>query len=76
MARNQVVSLLALWLASVLSANAQDVQLTLIGKAVAPGDYKPADVVALTMQNGLLAITFAPDGSATSLIKDGKQCGN
>ncbi len=73
MARNQVVSLLALLLASVLSANAQDVQLTLNGKAVAPGDYKPADVVALTMQNGLLAITFGPDGSATSLIKDGKE---
>jgi rhamnogalacturonan endolyase len=49
------------------------VEATLNGKAAAPGDYKPADVNELTLRNGQLAITFGGDGSATSLIKNGKE---
>ena len=50
-----------------------DVQMTLQGRPVAAGDYKPADVSELTLRNGLLSITFGSDGSATSLIKDGRE---
>jgi rhamnogalacturonan endolyase len=59
--------------AAGLSAAAGDVVMTLNGKPAAAGDYKPADVQALTLDNGLLAITFGPDGSATSLVKNGQE---
>ena len=54
-------------------AAAGDVQLTLQGKPAVAGDYQPAGVTDLTMRNGLLAITFGSDGSATSLIKNGQE---
>jgi rhamnogalacturonan endolyase len=67
-----------LWTALVsaalpLGAAPGDVEATLNGKTAAVGDYKPADVTALTLQNGLLSITFGPDGSATSLVKNGRE---
>jgi len=46
------------------------VQVSLNGKAAAPGDYKPAEVSELTLRNGLLSITFGGDGSAISLVKN------
>ncbi len=55
----------AFFLASALPAA---VEISLNGKPATPGDYKPADVHELTLRNGLLAIAFGPDGSATSLI--------
>jgi rhamnogalacturonan endolyase len=60
----------ALLLAATLPAG---VETSLNGKPATPGDYKPADVQELTLRNGLLAITFGPDGSATSLIKNGQE---
>src|ERR1035438_232127 len=57
-------------LASTLSAA---VEVTLNNKPAIPGDYKPAGVSELTLRNGLLSITFGPDGSATSLIKNGQE---
>lgn len=54
-------------------AAASNVALTLNGKPGVAGDYKPADVTALTLDNGVVSITFGPDGSATSLIKNGKE---
>ena len=49
------------------------VDATLNGKPAIAGDYKPADVTELTLRNGLLSITFGSDGSATSLIKNGRE---
>jgi rhamnogalacturonan endolyase len=49
------------------------VEITLNGRAAAPGDYKPADVSELTLRNGLISITFGADGSATSLVKNGQE---
>jgi rhamnogalacturonan endolyase len=60
----------ALLLAATLPAA---VQVSLNGKPAVPGDYTPADVQELTLRNGQLAITFGPDGSATSLIKNGQE---
>jgi rhamnogalacturonan endolyase len=50
-----------------------DVELLLNAKSGVPGDYKPADVSELILRNGLISITFGPDGSATSLMKNGKE---
>ena len=50
-----------------------DVELLLNSKPVSPGDLKPADVTDLTLRNGVVSITFGPDGSATSLIKNGQE---
>jgi rhamnogalacturonan endolyase len=49
------------------------VRLTLNGAPADPGDYKPAGVQELTLANGLISITFGSDGSATSLIKNGRE---
>jgi rhamnogalacturonan endolyase len=49
------------------------VRLTLNGAPAAPGDYKPGAVSALTLENGMVSITFGSDGSATSLIKNGRE---
>jgi rhamnogalacturonan endolyase len=49
------------------------VETTLNGKAANAGDYKPADVHELTLRNGLVSITFGGDGSATSLLKKGRE---
>jgi len=49
------------------------VHLTLNGAPATPGDYKPADVTALKLDNGIVAITFGADGSSTSLIKNGRE---
>lgn len=63
-----------LTLASVSAFGASgDVALTLNGTRAAAGDYKPSAVEALTLSNGLISITFGPDGSASSLLKDGHE---
>lgn len=49
------------------------VELILNGKAASPGDHKPAEVDELTLRNGLVSITFGGDGSATSLVKNGRE---
>ena len=49
------------------------VRLTLNGAPASTGDYKPEQVTALKMDNGLVAITFGSDGSATSLVKNGRE---
>ncbi len=64
--------LLFLVLTSFWALTAQ-VRLTLNGAPAAPGDYKPAGVQELTLANGLISITFGSDGSATSLIKNGRE---
>jgi rhamnogalacturonan endolyase len=56
--------------AVVLSAA---VEASLNGKAAVAGDYKPAEVGELTLRNGLVSITFGGDGSATSLVKNGRE---
>ena len=55
------------------SAATGDVLLTLNGSPAVVGDYKPADVTALKMDNGVIAITFGGDGSATSLVRNGQE---
>ncbi len=50
-----------------------EVELILNNKPGSAGDYKPADVTELTLRNGQISITFGPDGSATSLVKNGKE---
>lgn len=56
---------------------AADVTLTLNGAPAQPGDYKPADIQALVLANGLLTITFGQDAigdfSATSVVKNGQE---
>ena len=49
------------------------VHLTLNNAPAKPGDYKPAEVTTLTLQNGIISITFGSDGSATSLVKNGRE---
>ena len=56
-----------------LLAATGDVELLLNSKPGVPGDYKPADVSELILRNGLISIAFGPDGSATSLVKNGKE---
>ena len=51
-----------------LAAATGDVELLLNTGPATPGDYKPGDVTELTLRNGIVSITFGPDGSATSLI--------
>ena len=57
--------------------SAEDVTLTLNGLPAQPGDFKPADVQALVLANGLLTLTFGRDAngdfSAISVIKDGRE---
>ncbi len=65
--------LLLCLLAAPLFAAKNEVRLTLNGAPAVPGDYQPAAVTALTLDNGLIAITFGSDGTATSLIKNGKE---
>jgi rhamnogalacturonan endolyase len=60
-------------LLTATSASAADVKITFNGKPAVEGDYKPADVTELVLSNGLLSITFGPDGSATSLVKNGQE---
>src|SRR5258708_2507020 len=64
------IPLLAILLTTAAPA---DVKVTLNSAAAVEGDYKPADVKELVLDNGLITITFGPDGSATSLVKDGKE---
>ncbi len=56
---------------------ADDVQLIMNGAPAQPGDYKPADIQALVLENGLLTITFGKDAngdfSATSVVKNGQE---
>ena len=53
------------------------VTMMLNGEPAKVGDYAPADVKGLVLDNGLLKITFGPDTreqiSATSLIKNGQE---
>jgi rhamnogalacturonan endolyase len=56
-----------------LNAATGDVTAALNGKPAAVGNYQPADVQTLTLENGIVAITFGPDGSATSLVKNGRE---
>src|ERR1035438_1483808 len=58
---------------SALAAQTSDVRLTLNGVPAGVGDYKPADINTLSLENGMISITFASDGSATSLIKNGRE---
>jgi rhamnogalacturonan endolyase len=70
------VRLASILLLTALTARAQtapDVQVTLNGAPAKPGDYDPTTVQALTLSNGLLTATFGPDGSMTSLIKNGQE---
>lgn len=70
--RNVVWAVLV-WAALPLGAATGDVKATLNGKPAAVGEYRPADVAAFTLDNGIVSITFGPDGSATSLIKNGRE---
>ena len=56
-----------------LFAATGDVELLLNSKPAVPGDYKPADVSELILRNGQISIAFGPDGSATSLLKNGQE---
>lgn len=53
------------------------VQLIVNGAPAQPGDFKPADVKSLVLENGLLTITFGKDAngdfSATSVVKNGQE---
>ncbi len=61
---------MAVW--ALAAAHAQ-VHLTLNGAAARPGDYQPAEVQELKLDNGAIALTLGPDGSATSLVKNGRE---
>lgn len=74
--RNLVLAACGAFLAVGL-ASAADVTLTIDGAPAKPGDYKPADIKALVLQNGLVEITFGKDAtgdfSAVSVKKGGKE---
>jgi rhamnogalacturonan endolyase len=65
--------LLVALLAWPLAAAKNDVRLTLNGAPGVAGEYEPGKVAALTLDNGLISITFGTDGTATSLIKNGQE---
>jgi hypothetical protein len=76
--RFSAILLLALAPAFVSRVHAaNEMSMTLNGEPAKPGDYAPADVKDLTLNNGLLKITFGPDTrgqiSATSLVKNGQE---
>lgn len=60
-----------------LSLHAADVSLTINGQPAKPGDYKPADVTALVIDNGIVQISFGKDVngdfSGTSVKLKGKE---
>jgi rhamnogalacturonan endolyase len=60
-----------------VQAAAGDMTMTLNGQPAAVGDYSPADIKNLILDNGLLKITFGHDVrndiSATSIIKNGQE---
>jgi rhamnogalacturonan endolyase len=62
---------------SRVQAAAGDMTMTLNGQPAAVGDYSPADIKDLVLDNGLLKITFGHDVrndiSATSIIKNGQE---
>jgi rhamnogalacturonan endolyase len=62
---------------SRVQAAAGDMTMMLNGQAAAVGDYSPADIKDLILDNGLLKITFGHDVrndiSATSIIKNGQE---
>jgi rhamnogalacturonan endolyase len=62
---------------SSVQAAAGDMTMTLNGQPAAVGDYSPADIKDLILDNGLLKITFGHDVrndiSATSIIKNGQE---
>ena len=64
-------------LVSRVQAAAGDMTMTLNGQPAAVGDYSPADIKDLILDNGLLKITFGHDVrndiSATSIIKNGQE---
>jgi hypothetical protein len=62
-------TLLALCVALPLCAAKGDVHLSLNGAPGVAGEYQPSAVTALTLENGLISITFGPDGTATSVVK-------
>ena len=74
-------ALLALSLFSSILAQsahaANDVTMTLNGQPAKVGDYAPADIQSLVLDNGLLKITFGKDTlddfSATSVIAFGQE---
>jgi len=60
-----------------LRAASDDVTMLANDAPAVPGDYKPADIKSLVLNNGLLQITFGKDAlndfSCTSLIKNGQE---
>ena len=73
---------LGLYAASLLAfvrplAAANDVHMIVNGAPAQAGDFKPADIQSLVLENGLLTITFGKDSngdfSATSVIKNGQE---
>jgi rhamnogalacturonan endolyase len=62
---------------SCVQAAAGDMTMTLNGQPAVVGDYSPADIKDLILDNGLLKITFGHDVrndiSATSIIKNGQE---
>jgi hypothetical protein len=62
---------------SRVQAAAGDMTMILNGQPAATGDYSPADIKDLILDNGLLKITFGHDVrndiSATSIIKNGQE---
>ena len=53
------------------------VRLTVNGAPAVAGDFKPADIQSLVLENGLVALTFGKDAngdfSATSVVKNGRE---
>ena len=70
------LALLPFYLAQAAHA-ANDVTMTLNGQPAKVGDYAPADIQSLVLDNGLLKITFGKDTlddfSATSVIAFGQE---
>ncbi|HWC98278.1 MAG TPA: polysaccharide lyase family protein [Candidatus Sulfopaludibacter sp.] len=65
--------LLCLLFAAAAHGQPAPVRMTLNGAGALDGEYRARDVQALKMENGEISITFAGDGSATSLIKNGRE---
>jgi hypothetical protein len=68
--------LVALAFARPLAA-ADDVKMIVNGAPAQRGDFKPADIQSLVLENGLLTITFGKDTngdfSVTSVVKNGQE---
>jgi hypothetical protein len=72
-----LASLLAILFGSMPTIDAADVTMLLNGEPAKVGDYQPADIKSLVLDNGLLKITFGQDTrqdiSATSVIYKGQE---